>query len=250
MIRLSPLLFRRLHKWTGLVLGAQLLIWTVSGFMMAALDMELVAGGRAVELAQPPLPKPGGAWERLRRSPEGQSVERVGLHPMAGRYVYEVTASTGTRLFDAESGRPVSIDADAARRIAIADYRGAGSISSISRLEAVTLAVRDHQLPIWKVEFGDQQGSTIYISGTNGRVLERRNDSWRWWDFFWMLHSMDYAHRTNFNHPLIVTLAIGAVWLAFTGIYLLVKTSWSVEGRFFRRRIDALVPGSARRTGA
>ena len=40
---------------------------------------------------------------------------------------------------------------------------------------------------------------TYYISATTGSVLERRNDTWRWWDFFWMLHIMDYDERENVN---------------------------------------------------
>lgn len=47
---------------------------------------------------------------------------------------------------------------------------------------------------------------------------------------------MDYANRASFNHPLIVTVAIGAVWLALTGLYLIFKTSWRSEARWLRRR--------------
>lgn len=51
-----------------------------------------------------------------------------------------------------------------------------------------------------------------------------------------MLHTMDYADRISFNHPLIVTVAIGAVWLALTGLYLVFKTNWQPETRWLRRR--------------
>lgn len=39
-----------------------------------------------------------------------------------------------------------------------------------------------------------------------------------------MLHSMDYVNRTDFNHPLIITVELAAVWLAITGLWLLFRT--------------------------
>ena len=38
---------RRIHKWVGLVIGLQLLIWAISGTAMALLPMDEVAGGGA-----------------------------------------------------------------------------------------------------------------------------------------------------------------------------------------------------------
>ena len=43
-----------------------------------------------------------------------------------------------------------------------------------------------------------------------------------------MLHKMDYVNRTSFKNPLIIFVAFGALWLSFTGFYLLFKS--------FRRR--------------
>ena len=36
-IRLTPLFFRRIHKWVGLILGLQFLLWALSGSVMALL---------------------------------------------------------------------------------------------------------------------------------------------------------------------------------------------------------------------
>ncbi|HEX8257936.1 MAG TPA: hypothetical protein VF589_09900, partial [Allosphingosinicella sp.] len=90
-------------------------------------------------------------------------------------------------------------------------------------------------LPIWRVDFGDEGNSSFYVSGTTGKLLERRNDSWRLWDFFWMLHNMDYANRASFNHPLIVAVTFGILWLTITGVWLLFKTGWRAERRLLRR---------------
>jgi hypothetical protein len=66
-------------------------------------------------------------------------------------------------------------------------------------------------------------------------LLERRNDTWRLRDFFWMLHNMDYVNRTSFNHPLIIVVGFAAVWLAITGLWLLFRTGWRSDFKARRR---------------
>ncbi len=61
-----------------------------------------------------------------------------------------------------------------------------------------------------------------------GEVLYHRDKTWRLFDVFWMLHIMDYTGRKNFNNPLVVTAAIGGLWLALTSIWLLFASfHWS-----------------------
>ena len=71
------------------------------------------------------------------------------------------------------------------------------------------LEAREHEGPLWRIDLGDPEQRSAYVSAQTGRLLELRGSAWRWWDFFWMLHNMDYAKRTSFNHPLIVFVAFG-----------------------------------------
>ena len=43
---------RRIHKWVGLIIGVQFLLWAISGTAMALLNMEEVAGGE-VKVTRP-----------------------------------------------------------------------------------------------------------------------------------------------------------------------------------------------------
>lgn len=236
-MRLGALFFRRVHKWIGLILGLQFLLWAASGAMMATLDMKSVGGGEDARAARPPaLPAAGTAWSEVQRALPTVPIRGVSLQPLLGRHVLNVDTAQGPRLFDAATGAPVRVDAELAGKVALAAHPDRASIKNIAPLKRVTLAVREHALPIWRVDFADQADSSYYVSGTTGVLLERRNDSWRMLDVFWMLHTMDYANRASFNHPLIVTVAIGALWLALTGLYLIFKTSWRSEVRWLRRR--------------
>lgn len=236
-MRISSLLLRRIHKWIGLVIGLQLILWTLSGAMMSMLDHRTVAGGPAAASQNDPAPRASG-WGEVQRQLAGRQVSAISTRSILGRPVYAVTAAGTPLLFDAESGRPMVVDAPLAERVARAAYGGPAEVRDVASLQELELAVREHQLPIWRVDFADRTNSSFYISGTDGRLLERRNDTWRTWDFFWMLHNMDYANRTSFNHPLIVLVGFAAVWLAITGFWLLFRTAWKPDLRTLRRRFS------------
>lgn len=236
-MRLGSLFFRRMHKWIGLILGLQFLLWATSGAMMATLDMKSVGGGEEARAARPPaLPDPVAAWLGVQRALPTVPIRGVSLELLLGRHILNVDTAQGPRLFDAATGVPVRVDAELAGKVALAAHPERAAVKKVAPLHRVTLAVREHALPIWRVDFADQANSSYYVSGTTGVLLERRNDTWRVWDFFWMLHTMDYANRASFNHPLIVSVAIGAMWLALTGFYLIFKTSWRSEVRWLSRR--------------
>ena len=102
--------------------------------------------------------------------------------------------------------------------------RRAHVVSRPEWMETATLEVREHEGSIWRVPFSDSDATTLYVSAQDGRILERRNDSWRLFDFVWMLHIMDYTGRKDFNNPLVITAASGGLWNVLSGIWLLVTS--------------------------
>ena len=227
---------RRIHKWVGLVIGLQFLIWAISGTAMALLDMDDVAGGEIAEAPAAALPASGPAWPRVQQALSGQPISKLSTRTLPQGQLFAVTTAKGVRLFNAADGEPVAIDRKAAASIASAAHPAGAAVSEVLSLRELTLAVREHELPIWQVDFRDAVGSSYYVSGTTGEVLERRNETWRWWDFFWMLHNMDYAKRTSFNHPLIIAVGFALAWLAVTGFWLLFRTMWRHDFVALRRR--------------
>ena len=217
---------RRIHKWIGLVIGLQFLIWAISGTAMALLDMDEVAGGAMAEPRAATLPAGSKAWPRVQQALANEPIRALTIRALPQGPVYAASIADGVRLFDAADGTPVAIDAAAASTIAAAAHPGRAPIRRVAPMRELDLAVREHELPIWQVDFRDEASSSYYVSGTTGEILERRNDTWRWWDFFWMLHTMDYANRTSFNHPLIIMVGFALSWLAVTGFWLLFRTMW------------------------
>ena len=235
-MKIKSIWLRRIHKWVGLVIGLQFLAWAISGTAMALLNMDEVAGGPAAGIRAAPLPTGSNAWPRVQQALNGQPVTKLATRALPQGTVYQVTTGNGVRLFNASDGGLVAIDRATASSIARSAHPEAAAVKAAMPLEELTFAVRDHQLPIWQVDFRDARNSSYYVSGSTGELLERRNDTWRWWDFFWMLHIMDYSERSSFNHPLIITVAFAMVWLAGTGIWLLFRTMWRHDFTWLKTR--------------
>ncbi|EMD83370.1 PepSY domain-containing protein [Pacificimonas flava] len=229
-LRFTPLLFRRVHKWAGLVIGIQFILWAVSGTAMALLDSAEVAGRAA------PSPQViGNAAETLlppARLGIGTGTDALQLRMLAGKAVYEVRSKGSVRLLDAATGADVTVNAILAR--SVARTANGSEITSVTRMAEPNLESRDFSGPVWRVNFSDEVNSSVYISAITGELLVSRGDTWRIWDFFWMLHNMDYAERASFNHPLIIAAGFGVLFVSTTGFYLLFKS--------FRRREFRWVP--------
>ena len=228
---------RRIHKWVGLVIGLQFLIWAISGAAMALLDMEEVAGGETAAPSAMSLPATGSAWPRVQIALGPQEAQGIKLRQLPSGPAIAVATKAGTRLFDAATGDPIRVNAALAASIAGAAHPGSTPVAKVSNLAELSLPVRDHALPIWQIDFADAKHSSYYVSAETGDLLARRNDTWRWWDFFWMLHNMDYANRTSFNHPLIIMVGFAMTWLAATGFWLLFRTMWRHDFATLKRRL-------------
>ena len=234
------MLFRKLHKWVGLALGFQLVLWTVSGAAMALIDHHAVAGEHVVRAAEPKAitAAPAALQTLAAAAPDG--VVGLTLKPLLERFVYEVRTPGGSRLLDAANGAPVVVDADLARRIALQQYAGSAPVRAVTRLARPNLETRDREGPLWRVQFDDAGDTAFYVSETTGELLDKRTNAYRAFDVFWMIHIMDYTERRSFNHPLIWTLAAAGVWMSVTGFVLLFLS--------FRRADFGWLPLAGRRS--
>ena len=212
---------RKVHKWIGLLLGLQLLLWMFSGLGMAILPHDKVAGDHRRVNAEPALVL-GDIVGQITAEPSktAPDVSRIQLRPFAERAVFQVDTREGSYLSDAGNGSRVAIDEALARQVAARDYSGAARISNIRYFEIPNLETRDHSGPAWQVNFNDPEHTSLYVSAETGDILERRNNYWRTFDTFWMLHIMDYAGRSNFNNPLVILSALILFWLGLSGLVL------------------------------
>ncbi len=216
------LLIRKFHKWLGLILGLQILLWFFSGFMMSWMPINEIRGNH--------LMKPQKATPVSMSGVDLASIERVvaepihGLQikPWLGNTVLQVTTESQKLLFDAQSLQRISpLSEQQVRAVIQANLLPQYQISSMVLLNEVPNEARGRQAPLWQVQLSGDEQPRIYVSAATGDVVAKRTSRWRLFDFLWMLHIMDYDEREDFNHPLLYLTALSALLFTFSGFFLL-----------------------------
>lgn len=214
--------FRKLHKWLGLIIGVQLIIWLLSGTIISFIDQQEVSGAvtrqapavSASLITQAPL-FPVAQLPRTSRS-----LQSITLINFMQAPVYYVLADDVRRIFDAHTGEEISIEKQLAEQIALDSYRGKGSLLDSERLPAGSNEVRDFPGPVWQVNFDDHLNTRVYLAADIGQVLAHRNSRWAVVDFLLMLHFMDYFRDDHFNNPQIIVVGFATLWIAISGMLL------------------------------
>ena len=222
----------RIHRWLALAIFAQALIWFTSGTVMSFMPIAEVRGEHLVAKPEPAPIDPALA-ARLPALLAGQDVSSVSLRPILGRtYAVIEDAHGKTRLFDPRSGQATPFDAALATRIARAAWRGEPAATDARRVAAESTEYRG-PLPAWRVDFADADATHVYVDPATAKITAVRTAGWRFYDFMWGLHIMDWKNHENFNSPWLLGFAIGGLALALAGTVLL----WLRWPRRRRRRL-------------
>lgn len=224
---ISPRAARRiasLHKWLGLVVGAQLVIWTATGLFFTVFSITRIRGEH---LVHPPVAEivdvsrvKLSMLDALHAVAE-DAPQRVTLRDLAGEPVFDIRADIGVFVVSAETGQVLSpVSEEVARAVASAAWAGEGALQTVEFMEQPP-AESGVQGPAWAARFAGPGHPTLYVNAATGERGAVRTDLWRTYDLLWSLHIMDYKTRENFNHPLIIAAAILALSTVLFGIALL-----------------------------
>ena len=214
----------QLHKWLALVVGVQVLFWVAGGLVMTAIPIAKVRGEHHKADFQLPPPDLSVA-----KSP-AEVAAAAGLAPaeatlkgsIRGLYWILKLPDGTTRVFEAVTGKPAApVSEDEVRQLAGAAYEGAGKPVAAQYFESAPQET-GREGAMWRVDFNDAERTALYVSPDTGEVVSRRSNLWRFYDFFWRLHILDFKDGENFNHPLIIALAALTLPMVVTGWVLLV----------------------------
>lgn len=216
--------WRNLHFYLGLILSLQLVAWFASGVVMSWFPIEQVRG----EHLQRPAPEV--RWsdamitpaDALQRATAEFRQAQLSLSQRGAEPVYQLQQDDKQLFISAQSGQILqTLSENAVRKMVQQRYQGTGTVQSVELLAQAPAEVRGLTLPLWQVQFADNEQSAFYFHPITGQLLRVRTDTWRLYDFFWMLHIMDYEDRSDFNHPLLIISAGSALGFTLGGFVLL-----------------------------
>jgi len=213
---------RRCHKWFGLIIGVQALLWMLSGVYMTVVPLEVIHGDHLAHVSRDPLDP------NIARIDQGRLVDlfpglvSFRMKSLLGREVFEVRQGNKTFLVDAQSGAMVApLQEDSIRKLAKASYQGEQQIDKVEWITKAPGEVGSRPVPMWAVRYRGPAATTLYFSPDTGELLARRHNLWRGFDFLWMLHIMDYETRDDVNNLLLRVASATGLVFALSGIWLL-----------------------------
>ncbi|WP_460860022.1 PepSY domain-containing protein [Rheinheimera gaetbuli] len=219
---------RWLHNWLGLILVLQIIFWFLSGLVMAVMPIEQVRGEHlrfsstvtwhTASVAPASILKHHSANASLSLSQQ----LHISDQQLSASPVYLVADDDQHYRYSATTGKPVSALAEPEiRQLAVAQYLGQGQLQKVQLLQQLPQEVKSLNPPLWMVQFNDADNTHFYLDPATGLVQRVRTSGWRVFDFFWMLHIMDYQEHSNFNNPLLITTAAASLLFTLSGLVLL-----------------------------
>jgi len=217
---------RRTHNLLGLIVGAQVVLWVVSGLFFAIKPIEEVRGEHLRS----------GAHEMLAAVPDdlapvagildaaGEPVTALKLKPWLGGAVWEADMQSGKALFDARTGAALSpLTEEDARRVALEGWGGNGGLVSLTLADpAPREAGWGEGRAMWRAEFAGADTATLWIDPQVGDVAAVRTEWWRAFDLFWGLHIMDWQGRETIASWWMKLFSFAALVLSLAGVWLVI----------------------------
>ena len=218
----THVLARKTHKWLGLLVGLQVVIWSLTGFYMTAVHIDIIHGDH---LVRPPVAASADVTRLvdpvLVAAEHGAKEMRMAW--VRNRPSYVLAIEGGEKVVDATDGQPVPPPTEAdIRAVARSTYTGGEGIASAALITQIPGEIRGRKPPLWRVEFDHWNRPTLYFSPTTGELVTRRHELWRVFDFAWTLHVMGYEDRDNVNNSFLRVFTWGALLLVISGAWLLV----------------------------
>ncbi|SFE85097.1 hypothetical protein SAMN05518672_11136 [Chitinophaga sp. CF118] len=243
---------RRSHRYLGLILGIQFLLWTIGGLYFSWSNMDEVHGDfqkkpEPLLSAGLPLVSPSVALDSIKKTAGIDSISSIQLIQILGKPYYQIRSKgvAGNGMSHEHSGhhQVYLVDATTSRirpalsrqeavEVAMARFNGNPKIASVEYLTATGghHEYRESALPAYAVTFEHPTATTVYVATELGTVQKFRNNKWRIFDFLWMLHTMDYQSRDNIGNIMLRAFSIFGLFTVMSGFLL-----YAVSARWLKR---------------
>ncbi len=230
---------RKWHRYLGLILGVQFLLWTIGGLYFSWTNIDEIRGDtlkneKPFLVADADFVSPAVFLsQQLKPSDSLVSLQLTSvLEKTCYEVVYISKGRKKVKLVNALNGETRSpLNENEAKKIAINKLNVKAEITTVEYLTETGNhhEYRERPLPAYAITFGKPANTTVYISQEYGNVQTFRNNKWRVFDFLWMLHTMDYQGRDNLNNWLLRAFSIFGIVTLLSGFTLFYLTSKTIN---------------------
>jgi hypothetical protein len=225
--RHTALKIRKTHRYLGLFLGIQFLLWTTSGLYFSWTNIDDIHGDQFKKLEYQPK-----SFNNLISPAQlivSGGLKTIELRDIGNTPFYWIN---NNQLYNAIDGNPKNyITKDEALYIAKNHMKSDLEVETIEQINEVGKhhEYRERLLPAYVISYKSDESLKAYVSIKDGRFQTVRHQSWRWFDFLWMTHTMDYEGRDNFNTVVLRVFSLLGLITVLSGFLLWFTSSPSIR---------------------
>ena len=218
---------RKAHRYLGLFLGVQFLFWTISGLYFSWTDLDEIHGDHFKKVKQQV------SFTNLINVNDLEfkdPIKTFELREIADLPYYFINDSI---LYNAYNGNlKDSVSVEEAIKISNKNILDKYKISSVDKIYEVGNhhEYRGKPLPAFVISYEGSEKLKSYVSIIDGKFQTVRHRDWRWFDFLWMTHTMDYETRDDFNNKLIRAFSLLGLITVMSGFLL-----WFISSKTVRK---------------
>jgi uncharacterized iron-regulated membrane protein len=239
---------RKVHRYLGVFIGIQFLLWTLGGLYFSWTVLDEIHGDHLRHEAAMPDPSlfTMPPHEAIESHANGEAADLAKFRMVAviGEPFYSITYGKGenarTVLVHAANGRVRDpINEQEARTIATGMMHPPSDVAEVELVTKEAISghheYREKPLPAWAITLKHPENATVYVGANDGQVHAVRTNSWRAFDFLWMLHTMDFSGRDNINNYVLRAFSILGILTVMSGFLLYFVSSKTLR-KLFRKR--------------
>jgi hypothetical protein len=225
--RQAALKIRKTHRYLGLFLGIQFLFWTISGLYFSWTDIDEIHGDEFKNLEYQPK-----VFNNL-ISPSDLKIQNgintIELRDINNSPYYWIN---NEQLYNAINGSlKTNITKEEALYVAKNYMKDGLEVVNINLIDETGKhhEYREKLLPAYVISYANDENIKAYVSIKDGKFQTVRHQSWRWFDFLWMTHTMDYEGRDNFNTIVLRVFSLLGLITVLSGFLLWFTSSPTIR---------------------
>ena len=219
---------RKTHRYLGLFLGIQFLFWTVSGLYFSWTNLDEIHGDQFKKIDVNHTEFSGlisPSMLDLKNPIKFLELREIDSHPyyfINNKFLYNAI----------DGKKKMEIDEKEAVKIANKYIREDLKVSYVEKINETGPhhEYRERLLPAYVISYDTKDNLKAYVSTIDGRFQTVRHRNWRWFDFLWMTHTMDYEGRDDFNNKILRAFSLLGLITVMSGFLL-----WFVSSKTIRR---------------
>jgi hypothetical protein len=236
-----------LHRWMGVIIGTVMTLWCLTGFVMLFVDYPRLLPTEQLRGLSPLHLPFGGSLARIALAPDaglasarlemvaGKVVLRVVPEKGDGRAIWQMRASPQS--YDLGSGAlSTTLSSEDLGKVGAEFGRNVGIDGPVAAITPIfvdqwTVQAFRANRPLYRVDYADAAGSTAYIAGLNGEVVQKTTRFERFWG--WLGAVPHWLYPTVLRQNPVAWSQV-VIWTSLTGCFLTVTGIWIGISRLMR----------------